>query len=94
MYQVIDVAGRVIELEDDEIVPPNCSLRVPTFLMDSEQKAVKRATVQRLRTLDAYLDFKQRTGAGMHRHRIPTPAAKILPPTARNSTTGRPPTTP
>ena len=29
-YQVVDAAGRVLHLEDDEIVPDGCSLRVST----------------------------------------------------------------
>jgi hypothetical protein len=40
MYQVVDAKGRLIDLEDDEPVPPGCSLHVSTMFMDAEQRAV------------------------------------------------------
>ena len=38
-FQVIDAAGRLIELEDGKPVPPGCKLMVSPLWMDSEQRA-------------------------------------------------------
>lgn len=70
MYQVVDAAGRLIELDDNEPCPDGCSLRVPTLFMDSSQRAVMRDAEQQQRCADAYAAFKDRVGAGMRRHRV------------------------
>src|SRR2546430_9565656 len=91
MYQVVDAHGRVIELDDDEPVPPNCSLRVALPFMDgldAVQRAVARDTANSNdedpyeiddelaeRIFDAREAYKARIGAGMHRHRVPTPVS-------------------
>lgn len=70
-YQVVDAAGRVLDLEDDEIVPDGCSLRVSTVFMDSSQREVMQDGEQQQKVRDAYAAFKDRVGAGMRRHRVP-----------------------
>jgi hypothetical protein len=91
MYQVVDAHGRVIELDDDEPVPPNCSLRVALPFMDgldAVQRAVARDTANSNdedpyeiddelaeRIFDARAAYKARISAGMHRHRVPTPVS-------------------
>src|SRR4051812_12097286 len=81
-YQVIDAAGRIIELQDDEVVPPGCKLRVSTVFMDSTQKQVMRDSdpypitdEQVQRCVDAREAFKARLSRGMHRHQVTEPGA-------------------
>jgi hypothetical protein len=69
---VIDRFGNVVE-DADGVLRDGQRLVVPVELMDSSQRAVKRNTEQRLHALDAWLDLRARTGAGMRRHRVPTP---------------------
>jgi hypothetical protein len=85
-YEVVDARGRVRKLADHVPVPPGCSLRCPVQFLDSEQRAVKRATAQpyavsdaqHQRVADAYEGYKARLGAGMERHRVaPEPAADV-----------------
>ena len=57
-YQVIDAAGRLIELDYDEPIPDGCSLRVPTLFMDAQQRAVALDSEQRQKVLDAYAAFQ------------------------------------
>jgi hypothetical protein len=80
---VIDRHGRVVE-DDDGVVRDGQKLRVPVEFMDAEQRRVfadgrpgqlsrSISDAQRLRALDAWLDMRERTGAGMRRHCVVTP---------------------
>ena len=76
MFQVVDAAGNVFELEDGTVVPDGYTLRTPLELLDSVQQAVARSwrdaepengklsdTDQaEQRRADAYSAFKQ----GLH----------------------------
>jgi hypothetical protein len=37
-YQVIDPAGRLLNVADDAPVPPGCTLRVPTQFLDHQSR--------------------------------------------------------
>jgi hypothetical protein len=83
---VVDRFGNVVDDEDDDVVPDKHALRVGLPFMDGlddVQRAVARDTADPYeiddelaeRIFDAREAYKARIGAGMHRHRVPTPVS-------------------
>lgn len=72
MRVVNRLTGRELEIEDGSPCPSGYSLKVPTLMMDSQQREVSDAASQAQRVRDSYAAFKGRLEATMHRHSIPT----------------------